>query len=124
MTARLIDGKAISADLRGKVTDAVHRLLRDRGVVPGLAVVLVGKNAASEVYVRNKSKAVTESGMHAFDEHLPESVSEADLLDLIAKLNADTRVNGILVQLPLPLQIRSEERRVGKECRSRWSPYH
>jgi methylenetetrahydrofolate dehydrogenase (NADP+)/methenyltetrahydrofolate cyclohydrolase len=105
MTARLIDGKTISADLRGKVTDAVHRLRRDRGVVPGIAVVLVGKNPASEVYVRNKSKAVAESGMHPFDRHLPEGASEAELLDLIAELNADPAVNGILVQLPLPKQI-------------------
>ena len=89
MTARIIDGKTISADLRGKVTDAVHRLRRDRGIVPGLAVVLVGNNPASEVYVRNKSKAVTEAGMQPFDQHLPENVSEAELLDLIARLNAD-----------------------------------
>jgi methylenetetrahydrofolate dehydrogenase (NADP+)/methenyltetrahydrofolate cyclohydrolase len=105
MSARIIDGKTISADLRGKVTDAVHRLRRDRGIVPGLAVVLIGKNPASEVYVRNKSKAVTESGMHSFDQNLPETVSAAELLDLISQLNADTRVNGILVQLPLPPQI-------------------
>ena len=105
MSARIIDGKTISADLRGKVTDAVHRLRRDRGIVPGLAVVLIGKNPASEVYVRNKSKAVTESGMHPFDQNLPESVSAAELLDLISQLNADPRVNGILVQLPLPPQI-------------------
>jgi methylenetetrahydrofolate dehydrogenase (NADP+)/methenyltetrahydrofolate cyclohydrolase len=105
MTARIIDGKGISADLRGKVTDAVHRLRRDRGIVPGIAVVLVGKNPASEVYVRNKSKAVTESGMHPFDRHLPENVQEPELLDLIAELNADEKVNGILVQLPLPPQI-------------------
>jgi methylenetetrahydrofolate dehydrogenase (NADP+)/methenyltetrahydrofolate cyclohydrolase len=109
MTARIIDGKTISADLRGKVTDAVHRLRRDRGLVPGLAVVLVGKNPASEVYVRNKSKAVTEAGMHPFDQHLPESVSEAELLDLISRLNADPAVNGILVQLPLPKQIDSNK---------------
>jgi len=109
MTARIIDGKTIAADLRGKVTDAVHRLRRDRGLVPGLAVVLVGKNPASEVYVRNKSKAVTESGMHPFDQHLPENVTEADLLDLISQLNADVRVNGILVQLPLPPQIDSQK---------------
>ena len=63
MTARIIDGKTIAADLRGKVADAVHRLRRDRGIVPGLAVVLVGENPASEVYVRNKSKAVAEAGM-------------------------------------------------------------
>src|SRR5674476_1679886 len=104
MSARIIDGKTISADLRGKVTDAVHRLRRDRGIVPGLAVVLIGKNPASEVYVRNKSKAVTESGMHSFDQNLPETVSAAELLDLISQLSADTRVNGILVQLPLPPQ--------------------
>jgi len=109
MTAKLIDGKTISADLRGSVTDAVHRLRRDRGIVPGLAVVLVGKNPASEVYVRNKSKAVTESGMHPFDRHLPENVSEADLLNLIAELNADEQVNGILVQLPLPPQINANK---------------
>src|ERR1700690_4213256 len=105
MTARIMDGKTISAGLRGKVTDAVHRLLRDRGVVPGLAVVLVGSNPASKAYVRNKSKAVTEAGLRSFDQHLPENVSEAELLDLIARLNADEKVNGILVQLPLPPQI-------------------
>ncbi len=109
MSARIIDGKTISADLRGKVTDAVHRLRRDRGIVPGLAVVLIGKNPASEVYVRNKSKAVTEAGMHPFDRHLPDSVSEAELLDLIAKLNDDKHVNGILVQLPLPKQIDAQK---------------
>jgi methylenetetrahydrofolate dehydrogenase (NADP+)/methenyltetrahydrofolate cyclohydrolase len=109
MTARIIDGKTISADLRGKVTDAVHRLRRDRGIVPGLAVVLVGTNPASEVYVRNKSKAVTESGMHPFDRHLPEDTGQAELLDLIAELNADPAVNGILVQLPLPKQIDAQK---------------
>jgi methylenetetrahydrofolate dehydrogenase (NADP+)/methenyltetrahydrofolate cyclohydrolase len=105
MGARIIDGKMISADLRGKVTDTVHRLRRDRGIVPGLAVVMAGKNPASEVYVRNKSKAVSESGMHPFDRALPDGVSEASLLELIAELNADSQVNGILVQLPLPPQI-------------------
>jgi methylenetetrahydrofolate dehydrogenase (NADP+)/methenyltetrahydrofolate cyclohydrolase len=105
MSARIIDGKTIAADLRGKVTDAVHRLRRDRGLVPGLAVVLVGKNPASEVYVRNKSKAVSESGMHSFDRYLPDDVGEAQLLDLISELNGDARVNGILVQLPLPSKI-------------------
>ncbi len=105
MSPRIIDGKTIAADLRGKVTDAVHRLRRDRGVVPGLAVVLVGDNAASQVYVRNKSKAVAEAGMRALDRKLPAYVSEAALLSLIAELNADATVNGILVQLPLPKQI-------------------
>ena len=105
MTARIIDGKTISADLRGKVTDAVHRLRRDRGIIPGLAVVLVGRNAASEVYVRNKSKAIAEAGMHPFDLNLPDSVSATELLEQIARLNADPAVNGILVQLPLPAHI-------------------
>jgi methylenetetrahydrofolate dehydrogenase (NADP+)/methenyltetrahydrofolate cyclohydrolase len=105
MTARTIDGKTISADLRGRVTDAVHRLRRDRGIVPGIAVVLVGENPASQVYVRNKSKAVAEAGMHAFDRKLPASTSEAELRAVIAELNADRPVNGILVQLPLPKQI-------------------
>ncbi len=105
MTARIIDSKTISADLRGKVTDAVHRLRRDRGIVPGLAVVLVGENPASEVYVRNKAKAVTEAGMQAFDRKLPATTGEAELINLIAGLNSDEQVNGILVQLPLPKQI-------------------
>ena len=83
MTARSIDGKTIAADLRGKVTDAVHRLRRDRGLVPGIAVVLVGENAASEVYVRNKSKAVNEAGMHPSDRKLPATACEAELLDLV-----------------------------------------
>jgi methylenetetrahydrofolate dehydrogenase (NADP+)/methenyltetrahydrofolate cyclohydrolase len=109
MGARIIDGKTIAADLRGKVTDAVHRLRRDRSVVPGIAVVLVGADPASEVYVRNKSKAVAESGMRAFDCKLAASTSEAELLALIARLNADEEVSGILVQLPLPKQIDAQK---------------
>jgi methylenetetrahydrofolate dehydrogenase (NADP+)/methenyltetrahydrofolate cyclohydrolase len=109
MNARIIDGKTISADLRGKVADAAHRLRRDRGIVPGIAVVLVGNNPASEVYVRNKSKAVAEAGMHAFDRKLPATASQADLIDLVAKLNTDEEVNGILVQLPLPKHIDSQK---------------
>jgi methylenetetrahydrofolate dehydrogenase (NADP+)/methenyltetrahydrofolate cyclohydrolase len=105
MTARIIDGKAIAADLRGKVTDAVHRLLRDQGIVPGIAVVMVGQNPASKIYVRNKSNAVTAAGIRPYDQSLPATASEAELLDLIARLNADDKVNGILVQLPLPPQI-------------------
>ena len=104
MTARIIDGKTIAADLRGKVSDAVHRLRRDRGVVPGIAVVLVGNNPASEVYVRTKSRAVADSGMRAFDYKLPSSATEAELIELVVKLNADEEVSGILVQLPLPKQ--------------------
>jgi methylenetetrahydrofolate dehydrogenase (NADP+) / methenyltetrahydrofolate cyclohydrolase len=109
MGTRIIDGKTIAADLRGKVTDAVHRLRRDRGVVPGIAVVLVGADPASEAYVRNKSKAVAESVMRAFDCKLAVSTSEAELLALIARLNADEEVSGILVQLPLPKQIDAQK---------------
>jgi methylenetetrahydrofolate dehydrogenase (NADP+) / methenyltetrahydrofolate cyclohydrolase len=109
MTARIIDGKTIAADLRGKVADAVHRLRRDRGVVPGIAVVLVGDNPASQVYVRNKSKAVAESGMRAFDCKLPATTGEAELMDLVAKLNGDEEISGILVQLPLPKQIDAQK---------------
>ena len=105
MTARIIDGQAIAADLRGKVADAVHRLARDRGLVPGLAVVLVGDNPASRSYVGSKAKMTTGSGMRAFDHRLPQTTSEADLLTLIGRLNSDPTVHGILVQLPLPAQI-------------------
>src|SRR4029450_4232301 len=97
--------KAIAADLRGQVADAVHRLVRDRGITPGLAVVLVGNNAASEVYVGSKVKMTAGSGMRSFDHRLPATTSEAELLGLIGRLNADPTVHGILVQLPLPAQI-------------------
>jgi methylenetetrahydrofolate dehydrogenase (NADP+)/methenyltetrahydrofolate cyclohydrolase len=82
---------------------------RDRGIVPGIAVVLVGDNPASEVYVRTKSKAVAEAGMRAFDHKLPASTGESELLALIAQLNADEEVSGILVQLPLPKQIDAQK---------------
>jgi methylenetetrahydrofolate dehydrogenase (NADP+) / methenyltetrahydrofolate cyclohydrolase len=106
MTARIIDGKAVAAELRGKIAVEVKRL---GGPPPGLAVVLVGQNAASEVYVKSKSKAVTEAGMRPFDHKLPENVGEAELLTLIGKLNADPAVSGILVQLPLPSQIDTQK---------------
>ena len=105
MTARLIDGKAIAAELRGKIAADVARLKAAYDLTPGIAVVLVGANPASEVYVRAKSKAVAEAGMRPFDHKLPDTVSEADLLALIGTLNADPAVSGILVQLPLPEQI-------------------
>jgi len=104
MTARIIDGKAIAAELRAKVAAGVRELAA-RGVVPGLAVVLVGDNLASEVYVRNKSKAVQEAGMRSFDERLPGAISEADLLAAVQRLNRDPQVHGILVQMPLPAGI-------------------
>jgi len=109
MTARIIDGKAEAAALRGKVAGVVAQLKSAHGLTPGLAVVLVGANPASEVYVKSKSKAVVEAGMRPIDHKLPETTSEADLLALIAKLNADLAVNGILVQLPLPAQIDSSK---------------
>lgn len=109
MTAKIIDGKTIAANLRGEVAAVVKRLKAEHGVTPGLAVVLVGANPASEVYVRSKSKAVVDAGMNPVDKHLPDSVSEIDLLALIAQLNADPRVSGILVQLPLPKHIDAQE---------------
>jgi len=105
VTARLIDGKAIAAELRGKIAADVARLKAAYDLTPGIAVVLVGANPASEVYVRSKSKAVAEAGMRPFDHKLPDTVSEADLLALIGTLNADPAVSGILVQLPVPEQI-------------------
>ena len=105
MSARIIDGKAIAADLRAKVAGEVKRLMAEHGVTPGLAVVLAGNNPASESYVGSKAKATKETGMNSFDHRLPETVREADLLALVKKLNADPAVHGILVQLPLPPQI-------------------
>ena len=105
MSATIIDGKAIAQELRGQIATARAALTEAHGIVPGLAVVLVGSDPASEVYVRSKSKAILEAGMRAFDHKLPESVSQNELLALIARLNADDSVHGILVQLPLPKHI-------------------
>ena len=105
MSATIIDGKAIAADLRSKVAAETQRLTAAHGLSPGLAVVLVGDNAASKTYVASKARALIETGMQPFDHYLPPDTSEAALLALIAKLNADPAVNGILVQLPLPPQI-------------------
>src|SRR6516225_3324920 len=109
MTARIIDGKAIAAELRGKVADAAHRLARDRGLVPGLAVVVVGSHPASEVYVGSKTRMALGSGMRSYDHRLPETASEAELLELVNRLNADPVVHGILVQLPLPAHIDTQK---------------
>jgi methylenetetrahydrofolate dehydrogenase (NADP+) / methenyltetrahydrofolate cyclohydrolase len=105
VAARIIDGKAIAADLRAAVARETRRLTAAHGLVPGLAVVLIGDNAASKTYVGSKSRALVEVGMRPFDHHLPATTSEAELLGLIAKLNADPTVHGILVQMPLPPQI-------------------
>ena len=109
MTARIIDGKAIAAELRTKVAAEVARLSAAHGLVPGLAVVLVGENPASAVYVRSKGKQTVEAGMRSFEHKLPAATSEAELLALVGKLNADPAVHGILVQLPLPSQIDSQK---------------
>lgn len=102
MPAKIIDGKIIAADLRARVASDVERVKRDHGLTPGLAVVLVGTDPASEVYVRNKGKQTEAAGMASFEHKLPADTPQKDLLALIAKLNADASVHGILVQLPLP----------------------
>ena len=109
MPARLLDGAAVAQQIRSEVGPAVERFRARAGRPPGLGIILVGENPASEVYVRTKSKAVAEAGMHAFDHKLPANTSEAELLSLIAKLNANTDVSGILVQLPLPKQINAQK---------------
>lgn len=101
MTARLIDGKAFAAGLRTRIAAQVADL-KSRGITPGLAVVLVGEDPASQVYVRSKGKMTREVGMTSFERRLPADTPQADLLALVARLNADPAVNGILVQLPLP----------------------
>jgi methylenetetrahydrofolate dehydrogenase (NADP+)/methenyltetrahydrofolate cyclohydrolase len=105
VTARIIDGKAIAADLRAAVGAQTRRITAAHGLVPGLAVVLVGDNPASKAYVGAKSRAVVEAGMRPFDHHLPADTSEEMLVALVARLNADPAVHGILVQMPLPPQI-------------------
>jgi methylenetetrahydrofolate dehydrogenase (NADP+)/methenyltetrahydrofolate cyclohydrolase len=105
MSARRIDGTAIAAELGAKIAAEVARLNKEHGLEPGLAVVLVGSNPASEVYVRNKTAKTTATGMHSSLHKLPEAVSESDLLAKVAQLNADPKVHGILVQLPLPPQV-------------------
>ncbi len=105
MPARLMDGTAFAAKLRERVKDGVDGLRRDHDLVPGLAVVLVGDNPASRVYVKNKAARTVEAGMRSFEHRLPANASEESLMALIAGLNADPAVHGILVQLPLPPQI-------------------
>jgi len=104
-TARIIDGKAFAERLREKVARQVAALKADHNVIPGLAVVLVGENPASQVYTRNKSKQTVEVGMESFKFDMPADTPQDALLGKVAELNTDPRVNGILVQLPLPEQI-------------------
>lgn len=108
MECKVIDGKAVAADIRAEVAKRVEAL-KAKGVMPALSVILVGDNPASVSYVTGKQKALAEAGMVDKSIHLPESTSEQELLELIAKLNADPSVHGILVQLPLPKHINEEK---------------
>ncbi len=108
MAATVIDGKAFAAKVRGQVRAHVTRLRDEHGLVPGLAVVLVGEDPASQVYVRNKGTQTIEVGMASIEHKLDANTSEADLLVVINRLNADPAVHGILVQLPLPQHLNSE----------------
>jgi len=108
MTAKVIDGKAFAANVRAQVQAHVAKLREEKGIQPGLAVVLVGEDPASKVYVKNKHASTIEVGMASFEHRLPAETSEADLLALVKSLNADPKVHGILVQLPLPAHLNSE----------------
>ena len=108
MTATIIDGKAFAARVREQVGEHVARLKNDHGITPGLAVVLVGADPASEVYVRSKGKMTVEVGMKSVEHRLEADTAEADLLALIAQLNADPEIHGILVQLPLPKHLNED----------------
>jgi methylenetetrahydrofolate dehydrogenase (NADP+)/methenyltetrahydrofolate cyclohydrolase len=107
MSAKIIDGKAVASELRGKVAIEAKRLGERLGRMPGLAVVFVGDNPASEVYVRNKARSTVDLGMASFEYKLPATTSETELLELVLTLSADLKIDGILVQLPLPAQIDS-----------------
>lgn len=108
MTAKIIDGKTIATDLRNEVRERIQARTKDGKRPPGLAVIIVGNDPASEVYVRSKRKGCEEVGMVSFSYDLPEETSEQELLDLIDEMNASEDVDGILVQLPLPKHIDQE----------------
>ena len=108
MTATVIDGKAFAAKVRGQVAEGVAKLKEEQGIKPGLAVVLVGEDPASQVYVRSKGKMTVEVGMNSIEHKLDVDTSEADLLALIEQLNNDPAIHGILVQLPLPDHLDSD----------------
>jgi methylenetetrahydrofolate dehydrogenase (NADP+)/methenyltetrahydrofolate cyclohydrolase len=108
MSATIIDGKAFAAKVRGQVAEHVARIKADHGLTPGLAVVLVGEDPASQVYVRSKGKQTVEVGMNSYEHKLDADTSEADLLALIDRLNNDPAVHGILVQLPLPKHLNED----------------
>ncbi len=109
MSANIIDGKEVARKLREKISRSVKEINSEHNIVPGLAVVLVGNDPASEVYVRNKGIQTKETGMISYEYKLPESTSEDDLLDRVKLLNDDPNVNGILVQFPVPKQISQQK---------------
>ena len=106
--AAVIDGKAFAGMLRARVAQEAQRLKSSHDIAPGLAVVLVGSNPASQVYVKSKSKQAMEAGIRSVDRHLPETATERQLIDLVAGLNEDQSIHGILVQLPLPKHMHAE----------------
>ena len=108
MSAQVIDGKAFAAKVRDQVSEHVKLLKVEHGIVPGLAVVLVGEDPASQVYVRSKGKQTIEVGMHSEEHKLDVATSEEDLLSIISRLNSDPAINGILVQLPLPKHLNED----------------
>ena len=108
MAAKIIDGKEFAANVRALVAKQVSKLKNDHNIIPGLAVVLVGEDAASQVYVRNKHASTVEVGMNSYEHRLPVDTSESDLLGLINELNNDAKVHGILCQLPLPKHLDEE----------------
>jgi len=105
MTARIIDGKAYAEGLRGRIAGHVARLKAEHGITPGLAVVIVGHDPGSQIYVSQKARQTVEVGMHSEKYELPEDTPEAEVLALVEKLNRDPAIHGILVQLPVPKQI-------------------
>lgn len=107
--ARIIDGKAVAAEVRADIKGKVEAMKSQHGFTPGLAVVLVGEDPASQVYVRNKGQQTKEVGMNSIEHKLPAETSEADLLALVQSLNNDPSINGILVQLPLPKHVNAEK---------------
>ena len=107
--AKIIDGKAISAQIRQEISEEVAKMKAEQGIVPGLAVIIVGQDPASQVYVRNKAKDCEETGINSFVHALPENTTEEELLALVHKLNDDDSVHGIIVQLPLPKHLDEEK---------------
>ena len=108
MVGKLLDGRNFSAQIREKVSLEVRKLIENEGVTPGLAVILVGEDPASQVYVKSKGKQTVEVGMNSYEYRLDKSTSEKELLTLIEKLNNDKNVHGILCQLPLPDHLNSD----------------